>query len=123
MKHKFWYDDKTDIVFQKIIGEYSTEDALSTQTFYKDLLEGKPFKQAIVDVSEGTKLESRETRKIAIKNLDESGLTEVAYIGANATSRIIAKVLMKLGSHKAVSEFFRTEQEAIKWLMDRRKKK
>jgi hypothetical protein len=47
----------------------------------------------------------------------------VAYVGASSANRMIAKVLMKLGSLKARSDFFKTNQEGLNWLKNRRNKK
>jgi len=123
MKHKFWYDEKTDVFYQQIIGDYSTEEARGLGAIYEKAFKGKPYRQLIVDLSQGTKMESRETRQLANKALDEAGITEVAYIGATSATRMIAKVLMKLGSLKAQSDFFKSEKDAINWLISRRKKK
>ena len=123
MKHKFWYDDQTDVLHQQIIGDFSTEEARSLGKFYTESLAGKPYRQIIVDLSEGTKMESRETRQISNSMLGEAAITDVAYVGASSATRMIAKVLMKLGTLKAKSDFFKTNQEALNWLMNRRKKK
>jgi anti-anti-sigma regulatory factor len=123
MKHKFWYDDQTDVLHQQIIGDFSTDEALGLEQFYKESFKGKPYRQLIVDLTEGTKMESRETRQIANKMLDVGEITDVAYVGATSATRMIAKVLMKLGNLKAKSDFFKTEKEALNWLMNRRKKK
>lgn len=123
MEHKFWYDDKTDIFHQQIIGDFSTEEARSLGPIYDKAFKGKPYRQLIVDLTQGTKMESRDTRSIANKALDEALISDVAYTGATSATRMIAKVLMKLGNLKAKSDFFKTEAEALTWLMNRRKKK
>jgi len=53
--------------------------------------------------------------------LNQAKITDVAYVGANAATRMIAKVLMKLGSLKAGSDFFKDFDEAVKWIEKRRK--
>jgi len=123
MTHKFWYDDKTDVYHQQIIGDFFTEEALGLGQIYEKALQGKPFRQIIVDLTQGTKMESRETRTIANKALDDASITDVAYIGVTSATRMIVKVLMKLGNLKAKSDFFKTEQEALTWLINRRKQK
>ncbi|MCX6252617.1 MAG: STAS/SEC14 domain-containing protein [Bacteroidetes bacterium] len=123
MKHKFWYDEQTDVLHQQIIGDFSTAEAMTLGEYYTESFKDKPYRQLIVDLTEGTKMESRETRQISNKMLDAGGVTDVAYIGATSATRMIAKVLMKLGNLEAKSDFFKTEKEALNWLMNRRKKK
>ena len=121
MEHKIWYDDQHNILIQEVIGFYSTEDALNAGKLYKNTLEGKPFRHIIVDLSQAGKMENRETRSITNKMLDEAGISDVVFVGANSATRMIAKVLMKLGTLKANSNFVKTRADAVNWLKDRRK--
>lgn len=121
MEHKIWYDDQNNVLVQEVIGFYSTEDALESGKLYKECLLNKPYMQMIVDLSRAGKMENRDTRSITNKMLDEAGITDVAYVGANSTTRMIAKVLMKLGTLKAHSTFVKDRETALKWLKNRRK--
>ena len=120
MEHKIWFDDEHQLIQIKIKGEYTTEETLYHGKKCIELLEGKPFRQMIVDLREFTNMESRETRSASNKMLNQAGITDVAYVGANAAARMIAKVLMKLGSLKAEADFFKDFNEAVKWIKKRR---
>ena len=121
MEHKIWYDDERQVVHLQIKGDFSTEETLYFGKKYIELLEGKPYRQMIVDLRDGGNMESRETRSISNDMLNQAKITDVAYVGANAAGRMIAKVLMKLGSLKAGSDFFKDFDEAVKWIEKRRK--
>jgi hypothetical protein len=121
MEHKIWYDEKNEVLIQQIIGPYSNEDALESGNLYKKELKDKPVKQILVDLTKAGKMESRETRSVTNKMLDAAEITDVAFIGANAATRMIAKVLMKLGNLKANSNFFKDQEEAINWLLKNRR--
>ena len=120
MKHKVWYDEKNQVVRLQVIGVYSSQEAEESGKLYKDVLEGKPYRQLIVDLSQSGEMESRETRKITNNYLKQAEFSDVAYFGANSTRRMIAKVLMKLSSLNIFSDFFKNEEEAINWLKSRR---
>ncbi len=122
MEHKIWFDEEQQLLHLKIKGEFTTEEALYFGKKYIELLEGKQHRQIIVDLREGGSMESRETRSITNDMLNKAGITDVAYVGANAASRMIAKVLMKLGSLKAESDFFKEFNDAFAWIEKRRKK-
>lgn len=122
MEHKIWFDDEHQLIQMKIKGDYTTEETLYLSQKCIELLEGKPYRQMVVDLREFANMESRETRAISNEMLNQAGITDVAYIGANAAGRMIAKVLMKLGSLKAESDFFKDFSEAFKWIEKRRKK-
>jgi hypothetical protein len=121
MEHKIWYDDENQVLHQQVIGNFTTEDALKSERLSKEFLQDKQIRQLIVDLSAGGKMENRETRQIATRLFSDQKITDVAYIGATSATRMIAKVLMKLGNMKASIDFFKTEQEALTWLKNRRK--
>jgi hypothetical protein len=122
MEHKIWFDDDHQLIQMKIKGDYLTEETLYLGKKCIELLAGKPYRQMVVDLREFGNMENRETRSISNEMLNKAGITDVAYIGANAASRMIAKVLMKLGSLKAESDFFKDFNDAFTWIEKRRKK-
>lgn len=121
MEHKAWYDEENELLRVKVVGPYSSEDALAMGKFGQELLEGKPFRQLIVDLTASTTMEGRETRKIQNRILKELGITDVAYVGAIAFVRVFAKVMMKLGSLSAATDFFKTDDDALRWLKNQRR--
>jgi len=120
MKHKIHYDEKHQILIQSIIGDFTTEETRYFGQKYNELLEGKPYRQLVVDLSEAGKMENRETRSVTNEMLNAAQITDVAYVGATAAIRMIAKVLMKVGSLKAESNFVKSNDDAINWLKNRR---
>ncbi|MCD4772622.1 MAG: STAS/SEC14 domain-containing protein [Bacteroidales bacterium] len=121
MKHTLQYNDDKQLLIQTINGVYTTDESKQLEQQYNELLEGKPYRQIIVDLRNAGKMESRETRSIINKMLNAAHITHVALIGANSAQRMIAKVLMKLGSLKAESNFFKNMDDAINWIEKRRK--
>ncbi len=121
MEHKIWYDEEHQLLHLQIKGDFSTAETLYFGKKYIEMLEGKPYRQIVVDLREGRNMESRETRTISNDMLNQARITDVAYVGANAAGRMIAKVLMKLGSLKAESDFFKDFDEAYQWIEKRRK--
>ena len=121
MKHKIHFDEEHQILVQTIFGEFSTDETRQFGSLYKQFLEGKPYRQLIVDLSEAGKMENRETRSVTNEMVNAAKITDVAFVGANSALRMIAKVLMKLGSLKADSTFVKDLDEAVNWLKNRRK--
>ena len=121
MEHKTWYDEENELLRLSVIGPYSTQEALALGKSFQELLEGKPRRQLMVDLSDAGKMKSRETRKIQNEILKDAEITDVAYVGAAAASRMIAKVMMKLGSLNTATDFFKTDEEALSWLKNQRR--
>jgi len=120
MKHKIWFDQDYEILRQEVIGAYSSQEARDSGAEYKKSLEGKPYRQLIVDLSQAGKMQDRQTRKITSESLEDADISAVAFVGATAATRMIAKVLMKLGSNKISTDFFKTDSEAVNWLNNKR---
>ncbi len=121
MKHKLHFDEEHQILVQAIIGDFSTDETKQFGLLYNQFLAGKPYRQLIVDLREAGKMENRDTRSITNEMLNVAKFTDVAFVGANSAVRMIAKVLMKLGSLKADSTFVKDIDEAVTWLKNRRK--
>ncbi len=121
MKHTIRYDDEHQLLIQTINGFFTTEETKQLGSLYIELLKGKPYRQLIVDLRNAGNMESRETRSVTNEMLNIAQFTDVVYVGASAATRMIAKVLMKLGSLKAESNFVKDMDEAYNWLEKRRK--
>ena len=120
MKHKIQFKDDDEVLYLQIIGEYSKEEAENIGQYYHEMYKGKALRQLIVDLREAGKMENRETRKLTKDHIDKADISDVAFIGANAATRMIARVLMKLGNQKAKSTFLKSYDEALNWLKKRR---
>ena len=123
MKHKLWFDEENDILMFQIIGDYATEEARGSEALMRNAFENRPFQQLIVDLSQAGPMESRETRKIQNESMRKAGVTHTAFVGAGAAIRMIARVMIKLGSENLPSQFFATTEEAISWLKGQRRPK
>jgi hypothetical protein len=121
MEHKSWYDEENELLRLAVIGAYSTQEAIAMGNSFHSLLEKKSYRQLVVNLSEAGKMESRETRKVQNDILKKTEITDVAYVGAPAAPRMIAKVLMKMGSLDAATNFFKNDDDAISWLKNQRR--
>ena len=121
MEHKLWYDEENELLRLEVIGPYTTQEAKDLGKSFHEQLQGKANRQLLVNLSKAGAMESRETRKIQNEVLKELEITDVAYIGAAAAPRMIAKVLMKLGSLNAAIAFFKTDDEGMSWLKKQRR--
>jgi len=122
MKHKIWYDQENDLLRQEIHGEYSSAEAEELGQMYLEMLEGKPHRQLIVDLSDAGGVECRETRNITSAMLRQAEITHSAFVGASATARMIARIMMKLGGEELPTKFVKVDEEAVTWITKMREK-
>lgn len=120
MKHNLWYDDNTNILYLEFTGDYLKTDVPPIKEKILHMLEGKPFRQIIIEISKTYKVEDRETRELSNKALSEASITDVAFVGGSAANRMIAKVMIKTGALKTKGDFFKTKEEAVKWILSKR---
>ncbi|MDX1283388.1 MAG: hypothetical protein R3182_00175 [Draconibacterium sp.] len=120
MKHRLWYDDNVDIIFLEFEGDYLSTDVPQVRAKMFELLEGKPLRQAVIELSSKYKVENRKTRELANKALIDGKITHVAFWGGNAANRMIAKVMIKTGGLKIKGNFLKTKDDAINWILNQR---
>jgi hypothetical protein len=120
MEHELKYDKENEIVVLSFKYHFLQKDVDPLFLKVKEMLEGKLIRQMLVVMSEGHNVENRETREATSEQLSKLNITEVAFVGGNATNRMIARVLLKTGVVKLNGDFFKDYEEAIKWLKSKR---
>ena len=120
MEHELKYDIENEIVVLSFKNHFLQKDVDPLFQQVKEMLEGKLIRQMLVVMSEGHNVENRETREATSEQLSKLNITEVAFVGGNATNRMIARVLLKTGVVKLNGDFFKDYNDAIKWLKSKR---
>lgn len=120
MEHKIWYDQENELVHLEFTRDYLTSDVPGLHEKLMELVEGKRYKQMVIQISKTNKVENRETRELANQSLRDAQITDVAFIGGTAANRMIAKVLLKTGNLKTNGNFFKSVEEGVEWLKNKR---
>lgn len=120
MKHKMWYDEKDDILYLEFVDDYLFTDVEPILNNIESMLKDKPNRQMFIRMSDTGKVENRATREASNKGIQEADVTEVAFVGGSAANRMIARVLLKTGVVKINGDFFKNDDDAIKWLKSKR---
>lgn len=114
------YDDEKDVLYIKIRGILEVEDLNELISQYKKLLDGKPHRHILVDMTESAKFdasamtkEMRNSYKELIKVMDTD---KSAIFGAAPALRMTAKVALAVTGKSDVTRFFKTKEEALAWL-------
>ncbi len=120
MEHKLWYDPETQIIHLEFTRDYLTTDVETIREGLKKIIDGIPRRQMCIHISQTAKVENRETREKSNELLRQFEISHVAFIGGSAANRMIAKVMLKTGALKIEGNFFKTVEEGVKWLMNKR---
>jgi hypothetical protein len=121
MMHELFFDQENEIVVVKLNSDFIYSEVESVFSGIKGLLEGKRYRQILIDMNSNYKIENRETREAIGNAMTTLGQHEVAFVGFSAATRVITKVLLKTGVVKYNGDFFKTKEEAINWLKSKRK--
>ena len=117
-KYKIWWDGKNQvgrIVFFESIDEEATKELVGKVV---KVMEEKGKTCWLVDVTGSLKIIPASVRKIAIDALKHPNLKKIAFTGGN-TFMIVAANLMMKAANFYKTEFFTTEEEALKWLKEK----
>ncbi|MBZ4417131.1 STAS/SEC14 domain-containing protein [Myxococcus sp. RHSTA-1-4] len=116
-RHHFRLEEP-GVLWLKVRGETTLEDAHGTVATYRELGTRKPF-VFVADITEATSL-SREARRYSARHLRAEWFRDVAYIGARPGMKVLLRVrfflLSLLRGSSARVFFFGTEAAARAWL-------
>ncbi len=120
MKHFIYYDEPNQIIVIEFTGDFLLREVNPIFQKAMELLEGKPYRQLLVILTGKHTIENRETREATNLALTQTGITEVAFVGGSAASRMLARVMMKTGMIKINGDFFINREKAVEWLKRKR---
>jgi hypothetical protein len=120
MEHELKYDEENEVAVLTLKKSIVQTDLDQLYENFKDLLASKPYRQLIIVMGGEFSYENRETREASTENFMKMNLSEIAFVGLSAANRMIAKVLMKTGKSKLNGDFFKSYEEATKWLKSKR---
>ena len=116
-RHHFRFE-APGVLWLKVRGETTLEDAHGTVATYRELGSRRPF-VFVADISEATSL-SREARRYSARHLRAEWFRDVAYIGARPGLKLLLRarffLLSVLRRSSARLFFFDTEAAARTWL-------
>lgn len=118
--HSIFYDNENQVVDLAFTRNYLESDVLHLFGQMEKLLEDKPYKQVVWSIGKSQKVENRRTRDLSSQQLKIGSISEIAFVGGNAANRILAKIFLKTGGFKTNGDFFKTKEDAIKWLKSKR---
>lgn len=125
MEHKVSYDEKNELVRIDVIGRIDEGDPKEMHQEFLKTVEGKPYKQLLIDLRKADPTGGHnERRKELYDAVADAGFEDVALFGTTSASRLVVKVIIKLGTmgkRKMNIEFFKNEEESISWLKEMRK--
>jgi len=114
------YDEENDVLFLKVLGAMDDETLRELLPRYQKLLEGKPRRYVLVDMSESAQFdtsimtkEMRDTYKVMINQMEAE---KSAIFGITPALRMVAKIALAVTSKSDITRFFKTKEEALAWL-------
>jgi len=117
MNYDVWFDESNRIVYLKTYHTLTENDVHELMEVAGKKFEGKEIRYSLIDLSEATSEPIQKgTREAFKKYADSLTYDKVAIVGANPTTRMLAKIALAVVGKSKVAKFFKTEEEALKWL-------
>lgn len=122
MKYKVWYDEERGILCSDIVETFDVESATG---FFNAVKDFEPEKQRyfLVYLAEGAQpLPDRETRRTIREKAAGVNWGKLALIGVKPALKMVARIVMTAAGKAKDTMFFSTEEEALAWLEEEKKK-
>ncbi|MBD3285312.1 hypothetical protein GF338_03145 [candidate division WOR-3 bacterium] len=118
MKHKVFYNPEVNSAVLHIVGDFSREDAEKTIESLNKIFRDNPETNLLADFSQSLNASlDKDTRKLIQENGGNLRFNKAALVGVSPMTRMIAKIVLVVIGKINESRFFKTEEEALKWLL------
>lgn len=119
MKYKVWYNLEADALYIQTFEKLDKNDVYDIMSEVNKELEGKGRRSVVVDLTHGSSaMVDKEARK-AFKELatpEAFASEKIAVFGASPAVRMLAKVILTITGVSKKTRFFKTEDDALRWL-------
>jgi len=117
MEHesRVWYDEANGVVISKDAAS-TVEAARDSVRRMDELLEGKPRRLLVIDLTDAPLTMPSEVRRGIMDEVRKLRIDRQAFIVPNPVLRMLAKAMAKVTTDAGRSSFFGSTEEAVAWL-------
>jgi hypothetical protein len=118
VKYKVWFDERNGLIKAQILESLTKEETEQLMSLIKGELKHRGVRLGIMDLSKTEAFQqiSKDVREVYKKHARELPLDKAAIIVGSPVVRMIARVVLASLGISTTTRFFKTEQEAIRWL-------
>ena len=113
---KVWFDDKNGIVINGGKPATTVEATRAALKEVGELLEGKPRRLLLVDLTDAPLKLPAETRTTLLEESAKLSLDKQAFVVPNPVVRMLAKAIARVTSSAVEAGFFAEAKQAAEWL-------
>jgi hypothetical protein len=119
MNYEMRFDEENGVLLVKTLAMLEKADVEEIIPKVAEMLAGKEHRYILGDLSQNPSgLLSKDARNAFKENAEKLMVDKIAIIGANHSIRMIAKIALTIMGKSGIAKFFKTEEEAIKWLKE-----
>jgi len=120
MNYEVWLVESLKIVYLKTFHMLTEQDVHELMKLAETKFEGKEIDYSLIDLSEATSEPvTKGTREAFKKYADSLVYKKVAVVGANPSTRMLAKIALAVAGKSKIAKFFKTQEEALVWLKEK----
>lgn len=117
--YKIWFDEKEGVLYVKTFKTIDAEDIHRLMPEVDRLLEGKPHRYILGDLSKNpSDLLTKEARQAFKHYADRVQYDKIGVIGVNPVTRMVVKIAIKIIGQADKTRFFKTEDDALAWFKE-----
>lgn len=117
-EQQVWYDEASGVVFNSGKPASTVQAARSTLRAAARLMEGKPRRLLLVDLTGAPLSLDADVRSALMEESKSLRLDRQAFVVPNPVIRMLAKAIARVTGAAAKSAFFQTTDEAVAWLKE-----
>jgi len=110
-----WYDEANGVVISTEAAN-TIEAARESVRRMSELLEGKPRRLLVIDLSGAPLNMPSEVRRGIMDEVRQLRVDRQAFVVPNPVLRMLAKAMAKVSTQVGSAAFFASTQEAVAWL-------
>jgi hypothetical protein len=117
MNYKIWYDEEYGVLYVKTLTMLTGTDIHEIMPEMNRILEDKPHRYIIGDLSENPPgLLTKEARQAFKEYAKDFKVDKAAITGTTPATRMITKIAISIMGMSNIAKFFKTKEEALRWL-------
>lgn len=115
--YEMWFDEENGVLKVRTLAMLERNDVDEIISKIAEFYEGKEHRYLMGDLSDNPSgLLSKGARTAFKENADNFAVDKIAIIGANPSTRMIAKIALTIMGKSNIASFFKTKEEALTWL-------
>ncbi|MBD3284768.1 hypothetical protein GF359_00365 [candidate division WOR-3 bacterium] len=119
INYEVWFNEEKEVLCLKQFNPLTVEDVYQVQQTVQKMVKDKTRRLVLVDLTEGpADMVGKEARRAFRETANPKDFDKIAVFGTSSATRMLAKIILAITGVSDITQFFKTEHEALAWLKE-----